>query len=167
MRKSEELFIKMLKLNNRKELIKTTSEFVNAFKINTKEMIKEIHKDNGAKNIMDEISWYWIRINSDSFKNRRYDLRNEESCKICAQLYSTEYGKRCINSYTVEYHENDDLKQIQSDAYAVAKAMSMDHKTLQQTFSRFVFNYLYETNIEFQYMVESIDKDIISFLPII
>ncbi len=74
---------------------------------------------------MGDLDIYWIKILSSSAYQT--DLRNEASARIGRQLAEIPFIKRKI--------ELVDNKKMQK----VAERMAMDHRTLQQTFSRLVF----------------------------
>ena len=77
---------------------------------------------------MKDLDLCWIKLLSD--KNYRTDLRNEQSAKIGRLLATVPFIRTKIDSV-------DNSKMAE-----VAKIMSCDHRTLQQTFSSLIFYHL-------------------------
>ena len=147
MREYEQQFVDLLKERpvDRKLLCKTASFFLNAFGIHMDEMAAEIEADAGAKALMDEISWHWInRAEIQSRVRWNYDDRNRLSYEICQNLCNTLSGEK--------------IPTLASDekcvGYELAVYMSREHRTIQQSFTGFVFTYLTATNEDFRKMTK-------------
>lgn len=156
---------------NPKELSNEISLAMNSFFIETDEMIQEITVDKNAKAHMDEISWYWIRIAAENFKEQyTYDDRNEASYETCFQLYNCKTGKKHMDKLLPDFdtrylsrYELPDLK----GGYQVVIKMQRDHRTIQQTFTGFIFSYLTKTSSVFNKMANEIGYDKLGYLPMI
>lgn len=149
MRSDEKHFVKLLgeKLDERKEeeLCKSASAFVNSFGIHEKEMISAIADDLDRNEQMTEIAWNWIYLAAERSRCRwNYDERNETSYEICRQLACTSTGAE-----TRKYAVKKD-----TPGYRLAEYMSKEHRTLQQTFTGFVFMFMTETNEVFRQMTK-------------
>lgn len=87
--------------------------------------IAEEQKDSKQ---MKDLDFCWIKILSG--QNYMTDLRNEASAMIGRQLAEIPFVKE-----QMELVSNQKMK-------AVAKWMAMEHRTLQQTFSKLIFYHL-------------------------
>lgn len=160
MREDEKKFIELLKERpvQKKNLCKTASYFVNCFCINTEEMVAEIAADAEAKELMDEIAWHWIhRAYIQSQNKWNYDDRNKIAYEICRDLCETPKGEEIIRL-------SSDKKCV---GYEVALYMASEHRTLQQTFTGFVFTYLTTTNERFQEISKEAGHPDVKRLPLI
>lgn len=104
-----------------KDITDYFSHEVNNFGFNPKEIAMEQEKSKQ----MGDLDICWIKILSSSAYQT--DLRNEASARVGRQLAEIPFVKRKI-----ELVDNQKME-------AVAEKMSMDHRTLQQTFSKLVF----------------------------
>lgn len=111
-----------------KEIADYFSHEVNNFGFNPKEIAMEQEKSKQ----MGELDIYWIKIlSSPAYQT---DLRNEASARVGRQLAEIPFIKRKI-----ELVDNQKME-------AVAEKMAMDHRTLQQTFSKLVFYHFLQTS---------------------
>lgn len=94
---------------------------VNNFGFNPKEIAKEQEKSKQ----MGDLDICWIKILSSSAYQT--DLRNEASARVGRQLAEISFVKRKI-----ELVDNQKMQKV-------AEKMAMEHRTLQQTFSKLVF----------------------------
>jgi len=147
------------------------SEIINSFSISTNEMIEEIENNLVAKMHMDQISWYWIRTAAEAFINKgNYDDRNKASYWNCYRLFHSESGEKSIPDFTKEYNLMDfdfsvkTLEERRVSDYLVSVYMRHEHRTLQQTFTGFVFTYLTRTNQLFQEITKEIGEDRMGYM---
>lgn len=160
MREYEANFVELLKTDYEPEtMTKTISNMVNSFSMSTKEMIQAIAAAETAKKRMDGISWYWIRTIGTLFKNPyAYDARNEQAYKICNKLLLTETDNvifkqtKDFDPETSDYYHEPRFKC--NNPYEVAMLFTREHRTLQQSFTGFVFAYLTDTCPEFAELTE-------------
>lgn len=109
------------------EIIDYFSNEVNNFCFNPKEIAKEQEKSKQ----MGDLDICWIKILSSP--TYQTDLRNEASAKVGRQLAEISFVKRKI-----ELVDNQKMQKV-------AEKMSLDHRTLQQTFSKLVFYHFLQT----------------------
>lgn len=83
---------------------------------------------------MKDLDLCWIKILAD--RNYGTDLRNEQAATVGRLLSTVSFIKKEIESV-------DNSKMAE-----VAKIMSCDHRTLQQTFSKLIFYHLQLTSNE-------------------
>lgn len=104
-----------------KEIADYFSHVVNNFSFNPKKIAMEQEKSKQMK----DLDIYWIKtLSSHTY---RTDLRNEASARVGRQLAEIPFVKGKI-----ELVDNQKMQKV-------AEKMEMDHRTLQQTFSRLVF----------------------------
>ena len=111
-----------------KEIADYFSHEVNNFGFNPKEIAMEQEKSRQ----MGDLDICWIKILSSSAYQT--DLRNEASARVGRQLAEIPFVKRKI-----EFVDNQKMQ-------AVAEKMAMDHRTLQQTFSKLVFYHFLQSS---------------------
>lgn len=110
-----------LKAQGVQEIVKYFSHEVNNMLFNPERITEEQLKSKQMK----ELDICWIRIlSSDTY---RTDLRNEASAKRGRQLAEIPFVKK-----KMKLVDNQKMEEV-------AKEMEMQHRTLQQTFSKLVF----------------------------
>ena len=152
MRECEEKLVELLKTSeDEKQISHEFSLVVNSFTISTKELIAAIKADDAANKKMQEIGYYWIRKST----TQDYDDRNEIACRKCRELVEAEPAIK---------EKTEERKTL---GYRVAELMARDHRTLQQTFTGFVFRHLSETDGFFNEAVKKAGYDSLGYLPLI
>lgn len=112
--------------------------------------LEKIMKDTEAAESLEKIAAVWLHILCMKKENGDYDGRNKRSVETGVLISHTDAGK-CImkgyedaplkyKRYTSQFHPNSP-----GDGYDIAFRMAMDHKTIQQTFSSFIFEFLKRT----------------------
>lgn len=152
MREDEKKFLEMLNDDNidKEKAASIISNMINAFVINTFDISCAIECDENLKKNMDTLSRAWILSEAECYLADHYDGRNEIACKLC-QDYK-------------EANEIDDENGIWTK---VAERFTREHRTLQQSFTRFVFKYLEITDADFYEKIKSAGYDGIPSLPLI
>lgn len=110
-----------------KEIADYFSHVVNNFSFNPKKIAMEQEKSKQMK----DLDIYWIKTLSSY--TYRTDLRNEASARVGRQLAEIPFVKGKI-----ELVDNQKMQKV-------AEKMEMDHRTLQQSFSRLVLYHFLQT----------------------
>jgi hypothetical protein len=175
----EKEFIKTLKESHRKSTVKIVrelfvacSDMVNSFSRPDVEVIEEIRKDKFLTEQMNQISWYWIRTAAtNASTNFMYDERNEQALKTCLQLFLTPKGTEVVTKNTEDFKEEDLFGKISKYennrcdmGYLFAIMMSTEHRTIQQSFTGFVFTYLTKTNKDFCKITKEAGRDELGYM---
>lgn len=152
MREDEKRFIEILKQTkiDCREAVSAISNMINSFVINTFDIVSEIRNDEKAKKNMDTLSNAWIYSCAECFLTNRYDYRNEIACKLC-----------------LEYKMANHIDINDGIWINIANSMTKEHRTLQQSFTRFVFKYLELTDENFYEKMKKAGYDGIPSLPMI
>ena len=163
----EKEFIKTLKESHRKSTVKIVrelfvacSDMVNSFSRPDVEVIEEIRKDKFLTEQMNQISWYFM-----------YDEINEQALKTCLQLFLTPKGTVVVTKNTEDFKEEDLFGKISKYennrcdmGYLFAIMMSNEHRTIQQSFTGFVFTYLTKTNKDFCKITKEAGRDELGYM---
>ena len=113
-----------LKNTEVKEIAKYLSCEVNYFSFEPEKLATE-QKDSAD---MKDLDIYWIKILFD--KGYMTDLRNEQAATVGRLLATIPFIRKKMESV-----DNGKMAEV-------AKIMSYDHRTLQQTFSKLIFYHL-------------------------
>lgn len=116
-----------LKAQGVQEIVKYFSHEVNNMLFNPERITEEQLESKQMK----ELDICWIRILSSA--TYRTDLRNEASAKRGRQLAEIPFVKK-----KMELVNNQKMEEV-------AKEMTMEHRTLQQNFSKLTFFHLLQT----------------------
>lgn len=116
-----------LKEQGVQEIVKYFSHEVNNMLFNPERITEEQLESKQMK----ELDICWIRILSSA--TYRTDLRNEASAKRGRQLAEIPFVKK-----KMELVNNQKMEEV-------AKEMTMEHRTLQQNFSKLTFFHLLQT----------------------
>ena len=153
MREDEKKFLEMLNDDNinEKKAASIISNMINAFVINTFDIFCEIEHDEKLKKNMDALSRAWILSEAECYCLRdNYDGRNVIACKLCQ-----------------DYKEANKIDEENGIWAKVANRFTREHRTLQQSFTRFVFKYLEFSDPDFYDKIKSAGYDGIPSLPLI
>ena len=164
MRDNERLFVEMVsdimdwkKVDGeeKKKKKRIISDMVNNMCFNPNDVVKAIRDDGVATWNMTAIAARWIQLLDWQYKKNLYDGRNEYSVAFSQTLMQNEVVNRIVSKYGFK-EINDEMfmpraiNMNPSFFSFVALSMAMDHRTLQQTFSKLVFYFLKdEYNLQF------------------
>ncbi len=121
------------------------SSAINSFCVDFKGIVSGIlSSPQGIKN-MDQIAGCWIKALDMQYKETRYDDRNEYSALIGSKLIQRNYLHDFVQEQSSGYAPlNARLHRTYTFGMYLSDYMCREHRTLQQTFSRLVFQYLKE-----------------------
>ena len=152
MREDEKKFLEILNDDDVSEekAASVISNMINAFVINTFDISCAIERDENLKKNMDALSRAWILSEAECYLTDLYDGRNEIACKLC-----------------LKYKEANEIDEENGIWTKVADRFTREHRTLQQSFTRFVFKYLELTDENFYEKMKKAGYDGIPSLPMI
>lgn len=116
-----------------KEIARDFSRLTNNFSFDYKGLAEELRDSKDMR----KLAFYWLRVVSST--NYRADGRNEIAARKGRKLAEVSFIKKKIENL------KEDVKMVE-----ICNEISYDHKTLQQTFSKFVFYYIFLTATEKQ-----------------
>lgn len=145
--------------SNVETLVSTFENFVNNFIVDTKKFNESLKNEEEAVKVrFATISLLWIKKCNYLYLQDFYDLRNEYSVKIASEIYNLlgdklkdfypeyeGYNKEDLKSYAEKREDakNGVKPSPQSFEVLFVELMARSHRTLQQTFSGMIFNWLY------------------------
>jgi len=137
-RKEKENDMKLVKAlvnGEPEEIAAAVDKDMNNLLIRYNEMLQEIQENPEVSQKFKILAIQWIASGAQDYTEKwRYDGRNEYSCMICSKLMETCFME-C--SLAPEF-ENDDTEM----AKKAVNQMARMHRTLKQSFSGLVFQYL-------------------------
>lgn len=116
-----------------KEIARDFSRLTNNFSFDYKGLAEELRDSKDMR----KLALYWLKVVSSS--SYKVDGRNEIAKRRGQELAEISFLKEKIENL------KEDLKMVK-----ICNEISYDHKTLQQTFSKFVFYYIFLTATEKQ-----------------
>lgn len=139
--------------NEPKKLAKIMDNFINSFSCDKQGFIENLKlSDNNVKNRFTIISLMWIKKLNYFKEINWFDGRNEYSINTAVKIQSVlgDDLNILINNYDgrmdnddFEYEETEEGKKVPFE-WIFVEQMSRTHRTLQQTFSGIVFEWLSE-----------------------
>ena len=124
------------------EAYKILVDELNSLSFKPEAISKEIKGDGIAHAYFAELCEHWVIYLGIAYEEKRFDLRNEEACKIgkliCdGDVFFNVERERKLFEERLKFDEDYTF-----DEYLALKMVS-EHRTIQQTFSKFTFYYLY------------------------
>ena len=120
--------------DNTKNAVSLLSDICNNLFYDFRELVTRLSENEKAKGNMEALSAEWIRVLHNQHEEHRYDARNEYSVSIGEELYSMYQSEPWMEG-------NPILREI-------AGEMSFQHRTIQQTFSGMIFEFLNKVHPE-------------------
>ncbi len=109
-----------------KGIARDFSRVTNNYSFDYKGLAEELKNSKDMR----KLALYWLRVVSSS--SYRTDGRNEIAKRRGQELAEISFLKKKIENL------KDDVKMVE-----ICNEISYDHKTLQQTFSKFIFYYIF------------------------
>ena len=113
---------------NAKEIARDFSRLTNNFSSDYKGLAEELRDSKDMR----KLALHWLRVVAST--SYRTDGRNEIAKRRGQELAEVSFIKKKIENL------KEDVKMVE-----ICNEISYDHKTLQQTFSKFVFYYIFLT----------------------
>ncbi len=113
---------------NAKEIARDFSRLTNNFSFDYKGLAEELRDSKDMR----KLALHWLRVVAST--SYRTDGRNEIAKRRGQELAEVSFIKKKIENL------KEDVKMVE-----ICNEISYDHKTLQQTFSKFVFYYIFLT----------------------
>ena len=133
-------FIEILDEDKVKICLNCLSNIINNLLFKPEPIVDEIAKDSFSSGYFYEICVYWVSYLYLCYKNRNYDLRNEKAIEISKILVE----KTNISSdfYLDKVLDIEDFKYEEFLPERIVYHMSIEHRSIQQAFSKMVFYFL-------------------------
>ena len=120
--------------DNTKNAVSLLSDICNNLFYNFRELVTRLSENEKAKENMEALSAEWIRVLHKQREEHRYDARNEYSVSVGEELYSMHQSEPWMK-------ENPIFREI-------AGEMGFQHRTIQQTFSGLIYEFLNKVHPE-------------------
>ena len=120
--------------DNTKNAVSLLSDICNNLFYNFRELVTRLSENEKAKENMEALSAEWVRVLHKQREEHRYDARNEYSVSVGEELYSMHQSEPWMK-------ENPIFREI-------AGEMGFQHRTIQQTFSGLIFEFLNKVHPE-------------------
>ena len=120
--------------DNTKNAVSLLSDICNNLFYNFRELVTRLSENEKAKENMEALSAEWVRVLHKQREEHRYDARNEYSVSIGEELYDLYQSVPWMKG-------NPIFREI-------AGEMGFQHRTIQQTFSGLIFEFLNKVHPE-------------------
>lgn len=128
------------------EIFRSLELMVNSFSVHPEEFVDEILGDKSVSDLFDNLSACWILCLNFMYSNNLYDGRNEYACRTASELMRDDSVKAFISSKRGQFEQGNVFSMrnyiSENSGAEIAARMTRSHRTLQQTFSRYIFLYI-------------------------
>lgn len=129
---------------------------VNSFSIDEKKFAEKIANTGKEGNeFISAVFLDYIIKTAEKYKKGMYDLRNEASSEKCRDIVTT-----------IDIHV-ENYKNMKNYIEAVTEELTLMHRTLQQTFSKVIFNYILiqKDNKDMKKIADKFGEDLLNGIP--